>query len=132
MISQDTYISRLFSGRITRVNYLFGNIFLSTGVWILAVVLFSATLSFSEIASFLLYIFSIALIIFYNISFAVRRFHDIGRSAYNLLWLLVPFVSLYFYVVLLFKSGERKTNKYGEDPERKLCIQNLLGILPKR
>lgn len=46
-------------------------------------------------------------------SFMVRRFHDTGRSAWNLLWYLLPWVgSLIALFFLLLPSEE--DNKYGK------------------
>ncbi len=56
--------------------------------------------------------------LFYLISFAgailagIRRSHDLGRSGWFVLIMLIPFAGLY----LLFKAGETGLNKYGSSP----------------
>ena len=47
-----------------------------------------------------------------TLSFGVRRLHDVGKSAWNLLWGLVPFGGIYL-VVLYTQQGEQSPNGYG-------------------
>lgn len=41
---------------------------------------------------------------------SAKRSHDVGNSGW---FILIPFYALY----LLFKEGDRGTNKYGKDPK---------------
>lgn len=47
---------------------------------------------------------------------AVKRFHDLNRSGWNYLYLLIPGVNLYFLYLLYFKKGNQGDNSYGPDP----------------
>ena len=47
----------------------------------------------------------------------VRRVHDIGKSAWNLLWALLPIVGWIVMLVFLFKDSEAKTNRWGASPK---------------
>ncbi len=47
---------------------------------------------------------------------SIKRFHDLNKSAWNYLFLLIPIVSFYFYALLLFKKGIVGDNPYGQDP----------------
>jgi len=48
-----------------------------------------------------------------SITVTVRRLHDIGKSAWALLWLLVPFVGLVVLIVYTVRPGEPNVNVYG-------------------
>ncbi len=47
-------------------------------------------------------------------SVAVRRLHDTGRSAWNLLWLFLPFIGYIILLVYYCQDSQAGTNKYGE------------------
>ena len=48
-----------------------------------------------------------------SITVQVRRLHDIGKSAWALLWILVPFVGLIVLIVYAVRPGEPHANLYG-------------------
>ena len=50
------------------------------------------------------------------VSLYVRRIHDIGKSAWWLLLLLVPFLNYVVVFYLLFKKGEASRNRFGDEP----------------
>lgn len=45
----------------------------------------------------------------------VRRLHDTGRSAWNILWALVPFIGQ-LIVILLLLGASQGDNQYGPAP----------------
>jgi len=45
-----------------------------------------------------------------------RRVHDIGHSAVNLLWGLLPFVGWIIMMVMIFTPGDEGENRFGPDP----------------
>jgi uncharacterized membrane protein YhaH (DUF805 family) len=47
----------------------------------------------------------------------IKRLHDLGRSGWYCLLVLVPFVGFFYLLVLLFKDGQPFTNEYGPDPK---------------
>lgn len=63
----------------------------------------------------LLALFSLATIV-PSIAVAVRRFHDTGKSGWNLLWGLIPVLG--FVIVLYFavQPSQPGTNAYGSQP----------------
>lgn len=128
-ISVDSYLSRLFNGRIGRANYLAGHLIISFGVPVTVSIIGFPLASAGFSGLFL--IPTIALYLagaIYGVSFAVRRFHDIGRKGIELLWFLVPFVNIYFLFLIFFKAGDEKVNDYGPAPNRKLNLRNLFGL----
>lgn len=51
-----------------------------------------------------------------NISFDVRRLHDIDFSGWWILLNFIPFVSLSFFFILAIKKGTHGPNSFGADP----------------
>lgn len=47
----------------------------------------------------------------------IRRLHDIGKSGWYILWLLVPLAGLIYMIVLWATEGNRSDNQYGPDPK---------------
>ena len=45
--------------------------------------------------------------------FAGKRFHDLGKSAWSVLLLLIPLINLVMLLVLIFAKGEEGENQYG-------------------
>ncbi len=52
-----------------------------------------------------------------NLSVAVRRLHDTGRSGWNLLWGLVPCVGPIILLVFYCQDSQPGLNQYGENPK---------------
>jgi len=52
----------------------------------------------------------------------IKRFHDLNKSGWFFLTLLIPIVSLYFYLILIFKKGATGDNNYGPDPLEKADV----------
>ncbi len=109
-----------FSGRASRAEYWW---------WILAVILLSLVLgaidgaviapllgfeTFDEDAGQPLSLIAGLVLLLPGISVSVRRLHDIGRSGWWLLLVLVPVIGalvlLFFYV----QAGDPEANEYGE------------------
>ena len=74
------------------------------------------------------FVFSIALCLtiglpttWIEIVFDVRRLHDLGKSAWHLLFRLIPIVGqIYLLIILLFFKGQDGANSYGEDRREKV------------
>ena len=47
----------------------------------------------------------------------VRRFHDIGKSGWNILWSAIPFVGVIIVLVWMCQDSDVVANKYGESPK---------------
>lgn len=54
----------------------------------------------------------------------IKRFHDLGKSGWTMLWLAVPLVNIYFGFKLLFGKGVRGANAWGADP---LTVADVSG-----
>ncbi len=47
----------------------------------------------------------------------VRRLHDIGKSGWWLLIMLIPLIGSLVLLVFMVREGDRGANKYGPDPK---------------
>ena len=52
-----------------------------------------------------------------SLAVAVRRLHDIGKSGWFLLLLLIPLVGPIILIVWFTKEGDRGPNAFGPDPK---------------
>jgi uncharacterized membrane protein YhaH (DUF805 family) len=52
-----------------------------------------------------------------GLSVAVRRLHDIGKSGWFLLIVLIPIIGGIWLLVLFCTEGTKGTNEYGPDPK---------------
>ena len=115
------------NGRFNRMSYLggYGLIYLLTivGYFILASFLGSFQLSsdlfnfefyssLSGASALVVWAFSLFLI-YLNIVLVVRRLHDLNKSGWMGLLLLIPVVQFFFMIYLLLASGTAGTNQYG-------------------
>ena len=60
-------------------------------------------------------IYSLAILI-PSLAVTVRRFHDTGKSAWNLLWYFTC-IGILYQLYLLIKEGDQGQNEYGADPK---------------
>ena len=52
-----------------------------------------------------------------SLSVVVRRLHDVGKTGWFYLIILIPFVGAIWMLVLLVSNGDVGENKYGADPK---------------
>jgi uncharacterized membrane protein YhaH (DUF805 family) len=61
-------------------------------------------------------IFSLAILI-PGLAVAARRLHDIGKSGWYYLVILIPIAGVIWQIILLCTEGEPAENQYGESPK---------------
>jgi len=105
-----------FSGRARRKEYWFFQ--LTFFLISIALMISEFILGWSSPESYgiLSGLFTLAMLI-PNIAVTVRRLHDIDRSAWALLFGLIPLVGGIIMLVMLAKEGTRGGNVYGDDPK---------------
>lgn len=54
-----------------------------------------------------------------GLAVSVRRLHDIGKSGWYILLVLIPILGWIALIYLHFKDGDPYTNEYGEDPKNR-------------
>ena len=52
-----------------------------------------------------------------GLAVSVRRLHDIGKSGWNFLFILIPLVGAVVLLIWFCKEGERRGNAWGLDPK---------------
>ena len=52
------------------------------------------------------------------LSAAVRRFHDMNKSGWSVLWSLVPFIGAFIVLIMLAGDGTKGKNKFGPKPKK--------------
>lgn len=52
-----------------------------------------------------------------SLAVTVRRFHDIGKSGWNLLWGIIPIIGVILVFVWMCQDSNVEANKYGESPK---------------
>jgi uncharacterized membrane protein YhaH (DUF805 family) len=128
------FLKNLFKERINRRNYIFGlisSVLLFCLVWlvllaayfILAVI--TGYFGSDEQPVYMIFIwiflfFPIFIVCAFNISLHVRRLHDLNRSGWFWLLLLLPYVNILFLVLLLFARGTKGENHYGVEPSHSI------------
>ena len=56
---------------------------------------------------------AVILLLLPSITVSVRRLHDIGKSAWALLWILVPIVGVFVLLFYAVRPGEPQSNAWG-------------------
>lgn len=72
--------------------------------------------------SFILLVFALA-IIMPSIAVTVRRLHDIGKSGWWYLLILIPFAGALIIFIMTLLDSEPSTNKYGANPKEESHVQ---------
>ena len=49
----------------------------------------------------------------------IRRFHDMNKSGWMVLWSLVPFIGGFIILIMLLGDGTKGKNKFGPKPKNK-------------
>ena len=106
-----------FSGRARRQEYWMFYLFHIIFIFVLAFLGgMLSTESNSGFAFIPIGIYFLATIVPY-LSVSVRRLHDTGKSGWNYLLTLIPYVGFIIMIVLMAQNGDEGTNKYGLDPK---------------
>lgn len=122
------WIRELFSGRLSRANYII-SICLLVFIFFLLIsleVLIGVLLNYSyaPIVYYPITYGCLTVLQFFVFSLHVRRLHDLGRSGWWSLAFFIPFIGIITLIVLLCAPGDEKENTYGK-PE----IPNSYDVL---
>lgn len=109
------YVKNLYNGRISRKYYAIGILFLLVPLIFLLVsfsLLPPETVFDSKIIGILLvFLWLISVALFASLT--VRRFHDLSKSGWKALTLIIPFVNAIIFFYLFFAKSKERENKYG-------------------
>jgi len=114
----------MYNGRIGRLGYLVGLIYLIPVLIIVSMVMalvFGHTTgqTYNLVESLIVLIMAPL-----SFSLVIRRWHDLGSSGWMSLLLFVPLVDLVVVLILLFAPSAVDTNKYGK--------KSAIGLTPKK
>ncbi|MDE5829824.1 MAG: DUF805 domain-containing protein [Duncaniella sp.] len=106
-----------FQGRASRSEYwwffLFSNI---VGCIISPLYLYSGSSAFLNLIFGILYYAISLYFLLPSLGLLVRRLHDTGRSAWNILWFLLPVIGWIVLIVYLVQDSTPGDNEYGPVP----------------
>ena len=102
-----------FTGRARRKEFWF---FTLCNIFILWALSSIDTYTENEYFSIAAYIF-FALIFIPSITVSLRRLHDVGKTGWNLLLILIPIIGWLWLLMLLWFVGEPRQNKWGAYPK---------------
>lgn len=84
--------------------------------FIISLVLSGVLMAISPELSMIANIYSLAVLV-PSLGLAVRRLHDVGKSGWFLLIVLIPLIGAIWLLVLFFTDSEAGTNEYGPNPK---------------
>ena len=118
-VMRDNYSN--FSGRARRKEYwmyVLVQTLVMIGLMILDSVL-GLDFEFQGISLGYGYLYLIGLIVHFIPSLAVlvRRLHDVGKSGWFYLIVLIPFIGVIWLLILYCTEGQKEDNKWGSDPK---------------
>lgn len=116
------FLTKLFKGRLDRKGFLFlllFNIIIGTAFVVGSIALSNkvSELINSSIINILLVLMVTVVyigVLLFSLSLYVRRFHDIGKSGWWSLLLLIPILNILLLFYLLVKSSTKAENRYGK------------------
>lgn len=123
-----------FEGRIRRIEYFLSGLlvcFVGGIIWAVAFAsAFVGIMSGSTAAAAGGSVFAILLglaayvgILWFGIAQGVKRLHDVDKSGWLILLLLIPIVGFIFALYMLFADGTVGPNQYGLDPKNRQPYQ---------
>lgn len=74
------------------------------------------------LVSFILLVFALAILI-PSIAVTVRRLHDIGKSGWWYLLMLIPFIGALIIFIMTLLDSEPSENEYGANPKEESRVQ---------
>ncbi len=120
-VVRDNYAN--FSGRARRQEYwmfvLFNVIFSILAMLLditLGITIEGVGVGFSYGYGPLYMIYSLAVLI-PKLAVTIRRLHDVGKSGWMFLIILIPLIGVIWLLVLKCTEGEKGANQYGLDPK---------------
>ena len=105
-----------FGGRARRSEYWYFTLFHSLAVLLAMVVSYLAMLANPALA-IILYSFVVFGTLLPHLAVSVRRLHDVNRSGWWYLFVLVPLLGTIVLLVCFCTDGTRGPNRFGADPK---------------
>lgn len=128
-----TLFGRLFGGRLNVRSFVAGNLsFAVTFVvlfWVAYVTIPDDPRRVGEVepVRFFILLAVYLVMLFYSISFSIRRLHDHNRTGWWMLFHFVPIANLLLSIYLLI-PGDKYDSEYGPETQGRLSLRDILGI----
>ena len=121
-LTKNNIIKNLFKGRIKRLEYFLGVLLFPAIIFHIYFYSINYILDLFSPNSiiYLFLLIPVILLLLFDIALSIRRLHDIGWSGITVLLIFIPGIGQLFFLVLLFVSGDKKENKYGLPPTKKI------------
>ncbi|WPC76480.1 DUF805 domain-containing protein [Vibrio porteresiae] len=103
-----------FNGRARRKEYWMFGLFHAIALCVFFVL--NVITNENSIIAFLSLFYMLAMIL-PNIAVTIRRFHDIDKSGWNILFSLIPFVGPFIMLYFMVLDSKDYTNQYGMPPK---------------
>jgi uncharacterized membrane protein YhaH (DUF805 family) len=102
----------VFKGRSRRAEYWYFVLFSS----IIGLVLAIISKTTGDTNNTLGGIYSLAVFI-PGLAVAIRRLHDVGKSGWMVLIILIPIIGWIWFLILMIRDSDLENNKYGPNPK---------------
>jgi uncharacterized membrane protein YhaH (DUF805 family) len=106
----------VFTGRARRKEYWMFFLFNIIIALILDILLQTTT---NTVFYYISIIYSLGLFL-PGLGVSIRRLHDIGKSGWNILFGLIPFVGCIILIVFFCQDSQPGTNQYGDSPKEQV------------
>jgi len=120
------YWHNLFSGRLSRRNYLFAPLIVMLPYGL--IVGTYVTVGLPESFAWVITAPGIFISFVWLFSLPIRRFHDTNQSGWMSLWAFFPLINIFLGLYLLIASPKDKDNRYGEYDDRKFSLKKIFGL----
>jgi uncharacterized membrane protein YhaH (DUF805 family) len=102
-----------FSGRSRRKEFWVFTLFNIFLIGVLSILDDFFETTYFSYASYIYFL----IILIPSLAIFLRRLHDVGKTGWNLLLLLIPFIGWLWLLMLLWFVGEPRPNKWGAYPK---------------
>jgi uncharacterized membrane protein YhaH (DUF805 family) len=116
-----------FSGRARRSEYWYFALANMIVAIIAAIIDNVAGLNFAPIPYGWFYLANVLFTIIPGLAVAVRRLHDVGKSGWFFLIILIPLIGSIWLLVLFCTDSDEGANQYGPDPKNNFDEINEIG-----
>jgi uncharacterized membrane protein YhaH (DUF805 family) len=128
----------MFKGRIGRLAYFLGWVYLLLPLVILLVILLAvggfskgahSGPNFSSAVSIIVLILDLLWLVFYLVAgfgLIIRRWHDLNQSGWLALLQFIPIVSIICSLIQLFAPGTKGSNNYGDSANPSLNFKTVI------
>ncbi len=122
MKKNNWQFKNLFQGRLSRVNFLIGNLTINL-IFLIFIYYYFTRFRYDLFQ----WLWALSfLVILTSLSLIIRRLHDVGMSGWWVLLIFIPVINIIFLLVLYIYPSESERNEYGSSD--KGLIFPIIGI----